>query len=147
MSPRTLFRTVSVVEAITWTGLLVGMYLKYVPETTDAGVRVFGPLHGAAFLAYVVVTVLVAVDQAWSKRRALVALLASVPPLATLVFDWWLERRRGLNHRWRLRAVTSASGVERPVHLAVRHPLLGAATGLGVVAGLFGLALLVGPPA
>ncbi|UMG94804.1 DUF3817 domain-containing protein [Nocardioides sp. TF02-7] len=123
------------------------MFLKYATKTTDAGVTVFGPLHGAAFLAYVVVTVLVSVDQAWGWRRTVVGLLAAVPPLATLPFDWWVERRRGLSDRWRLRAVASATGVERPVHLAVRHPLLGMATGLGVVAGLFGLALLAGPPA
>jgi integral membrane protein len=146
MSPRTLFRTVAVVEAFTWTGLLVGMYLKYVPETTEVGVKVFGPLHGAAFLAYLVVTVLVAVDQAWGKGRTALGLLAAVPPLTTLLFDWWVERKRGLNVRWRLRVATPATRVERPVSLLVRHPFLGALSGLGVVLGLFGLAMTAGPP-
>jgi hypothetical protein len=53
-----LFVIVALVEALTWTGLLVGMYLKYVSGTTDLGVWLFGRLHGLAFLAYVVVTVL-----------------------------------------------------------------------------------------
>lgn len=146
MSPKTLFRTAAVVEAITWTGLLVGMYFKYVPESGDAGVRIFGPLHGAAFLAYLVATTLVAVDQAWSKGRTIVGYLASVPPLMTLPFEWWVERRRGLNYRWRLRVATPATAVERPVHFVVNHPFLGILNGVGVVAVLFVVALLVGPP-
>jgi integral membrane protein len=146
MSPRTLFRTVAVVEAFTWTGLLVGMYLKYVPETTEVGVKVFGPLHGAAFLAYLVVTLVVAVDQVWSRGRTTVGLLAAVPPLTTLLFDWWVERKHGLNVRWRLRVATPATRVERPVSLVVRHPFLGVLSGLGVVLGLFGLAMAAGPP-
>ncbi|MER7036140.1 hypothetical protein, partial [Streptomyces albidoflavus] len=30
--------------------MLIGMYFKYVPETTELGVRIFGALHGAAFI-------------------------------------------------------------------------------------------------
>lgn len=146
VSPKALFRTVAVVEAITWTGLLVGMYFKYVPESGDAGVRLFGPLHGAAFLGYVVATCLVAVDQAWGRGRTTVALLASVPPLMTLPFEWWVERRRGLNVRWRLGAATPATTVERPVHFVVNHPVRGILVGVVVVAVLFVVALLVGPP-
>ena len=52
MSPTRLFRTVAVAEAVTWTGLLVGMFLKYVTETTELGVRVFGMLHGVVFVAF-----------------------------------------------------------------------------------------------
>ena len=45
-----LFATMALVEAATWTGLLLGMVLKYVTETTDLGVWLFGRLHGLAFL-------------------------------------------------------------------------------------------------
>ncbi len=56
MTPALLFRRVAVAEAITWALLLTGMFLKYVTETTELGVRVFGMLHGVVFVAYGVVT-------------------------------------------------------------------------------------------
>ncbi|WP_298455385.1 DUF3817 domain-containing protein [uncultured Cellulomonas sp.] len=92
---RRAFVTVAVVEAITWAGLLVGMYLKHVTGTTEAGVWLFGRLHGAAFVLYVVTTVLAARVLRWSPLVTLVALAASVPPLATLLFEV-AARRRGL---------------------------------------------------
>jgi integral membrane protein len=68
------------------------MFLKYVTETTDAGVWLFGRLHGAAFVAYVVVALVAAVKLRWGWFRALVALAAAVPPLTTLLAEWWLRR-------------------------------------------------------
>ena len=44
------FAVVAMIEAVTWTGLLLGMFLKYVTETTDLGVWLFGRLHGLAHL-------------------------------------------------------------------------------------------------
>jgi integral membrane protein len=85
----TAFRVVAVAEAISWIGLLAGMYLKYVPRTTAAGVHLFGPIHGAVFVAFVVVTLLAARVLRWPVRTTLLALACSVPPLATL----WFERR------------------------------------------------------
>jgi integral membrane protein len=81
------------VEAVTWLGLLVGMYLKYVSETTDAGVMIFGRLHGAAFIAYVIVTFVAAGRLPWSWKVTTLALAASIPPLTTLVFEVGAERR------------------------------------------------------
>ncbi|MGB0102027.1 MAG: DUF3817 domain-containing protein, partial [Nocardioides sp.] len=46
MSPLHLFRRVAIAEAITWALLLTGMFLKYVTETTELGVQVFGMVHG-----------------------------------------------------------------------------------------------------
>ncbi|MEV5983122.1 MMPL family transporter [Streptomyces sp. NPDC052114] len=87
------FTWVAVVEACTWAGLLIGMYVKYVPRTTELGVRIFGALHGAAFIAYVLLTVLVAVRLKWRLgRTTLYALLASVLPFMTMAFDVWARR-------------------------------------------------------
>ncbi len=87
-----LFSVVAVIEAFTWAGLLAGMFLKYVTETTDAGVWLFGRLHGAAFLAYVAVVLVAAVRLRWGAIRTLVALAAGVPPLTTLLVERWLRR-------------------------------------------------------
>lgn len=92
---RRAFTTVAVVEAVTWTGLLVGMVLKYVTEITEAGVWLFGRLHGGAFLVYCVTTLVAARVLRWSWVVTLLALAASVPPLTTLLFEV-VARRRGL---------------------------------------------------
>ncbi|GAA3235827.1 hypothetical protein GCM10017691_33520 [Pseudonocardia petroleophila] len=84
-----LFRVVSVAEACSWVGLLVGMLFKYVVVFDDIGVTVFGPIHGALFVAYVAVTLLTARVFRWDLRTLVLALAASIPPLATL----WFERR------------------------------------------------------
>ncbi|WP_017568715.1 DUF3817 domain-containing protein [Nocardiopsis halotolerans] len=95
ISPRvtaTVFRVVAVIEALTWIGLLGGMYVKYLGSGSEAGVHLFGPLHGGAFMAYVAVTLVTAFHLRWRPWPTLVALAASVPPLGTLAADWWLHR-------------------------------------------------------
>jgi integral membrane protein len=95
MNPSTavqLFRAVAVAEAITWVGLLAGMFVKYVPETSEIGVQVFGPIHGAVFVLYVAITLFTARRLGWSVPTTLLALAASVPPLATVVFERWARR-------------------------------------------------------
>jgi integral membrane protein len=80
------------VEASTWAGLLVGMILKRVLDVTEVGVQVFGPLHGAAFIAYVVSAVLAWRALGWSAATGSLALLASLPPFGTVVFHRWAQR-------------------------------------------------------
>jgi integral membrane protein len=92
VTPRTVataFRVVAVAEAFSWVGLLIGMFIKYVPETTELGVKIFGPIHGGIFVAYVVIALLAARVLRWSAGTTLLALVASIPPLATI----WFERR------------------------------------------------------
>ncbi|MBJ6977826.1 MULTISPECIES: DUF3817 domain-containing protein [unclassified Luteimonas] len=98
-----LFSIVALIEAFTWAGLLIGMYLKYVSGTTELGVWLFGRLHGGAFLLYVVVTFVAGARLRWPMWALLVAVLAAIPPLVTLPLEAWF-RRRGLL------SATSASG-------------------------------------
>ncbi|MFI9630723.1 MMPL family transporter [Streptomyces sp. NPDC052042] len=87
------FTWIAAIEACTWAGLLVGMYLKYIPETTELGVRIFGTLHGAAFIGYVLLTVLVAIRLKWRlSRTTFFALLAALPPFMTVAFEVWARR-------------------------------------------------------
>jgi integral membrane protein len=145
-NPQSLFRRVAIAEAVTWALLLTGMFLKYVTETTELGVRIFGMVHGVVFIAYCLTTVLVAVDQRWSKGRALLGLAAAVPPFATVLFDWYAEKRGAIATSWRLRSEAAGGPLERLVSWVLRNPLRGALAGLVAVAALTGLALLVGPP-
>lgn len=83
------FRAVAIAEAISWAGLLVGMVFKYLVVGDDIGVTVFGPIHGGLFLLYLAVTVLARRPLRWDVGTTVVALLASIPPMATLVFERW----------------------------------------------------------
>ena len=87
-----LFIVVATVEALSWLGLLVGMYVKYFTAAGDLGVKVFGPVHGGVFVAYVLLTLLVSRTLRWSVWTTLLALACSVPPFATLLFEWWAVR-------------------------------------------------------
>ncbi|MDN5919357.1 MAG: DUF3817 domain-containing protein [Pseudonocardia sp.] len=84
-----IFRGVAIAEACSWTGLLIGMVFKYLVVFDDIGVTIFGPIHGALFVAYVIVTLLTARTFRWDLRTTIVGLLASIPPLTTI----WFERR------------------------------------------------------
>lgn len=86
------FRVVALAEAATWIGLLVAMAVKYLGSGDDAGVRVVGPIHGVVVLVYVAVTTVAAARLRWGGRTLALALLASVPPLATLLVEAWAER-------------------------------------------------------
>jgi len=86
------FRLAAVAEACSWAGLLVGMFFKYVVVADDIGVKIFGPVHGALFVAYVVVSLIVSRPLRWDVRTLVLALVASIPPLCTLRFERWAER-------------------------------------------------------
>ena len=147
MSPRRLFRIVAIAEAITWALLLSGMFLKYVTETTELGVRIGGMLHGVVFIAYVLTTILVGIDAKWRPGRLLLGLAAAIPPFFTVWFDVAMERRGELGETWRLASEEPRGPVEKVAAWLVRRPLQGAAVGLVAVAALTGVALVVGPPA
>lgn len=90
------FRLVAILEAFSWAGLLLGMLLKYVLTAQEALgtelVTVFGTAHGALVMVYVALALAVALRQRWGWRTTGLALAATVPPFATVVFDLWAER-------------------------------------------------------
>ncbi len=94
-----LYAVAAFVEAATWAGLLVGMYVKYVPKTTEVGVQVFGMLHGIAFISYVVVTVVAAIALRWRWDAIVLALFAAIPPLVTIPVEMWMRRSGRLARR------------------------------------------------
>lgn len=147
MTPVRLYRLVARAEAVTWALLLLGMFLKYVTETTELGVRVFGMLHGVVFIAYGLVTVLMWIDQRWSLGRLVLGLAAAIPPFLTIPFESYAERRGLLDEQWRLRTDAPAGVLERLAAWLVRRPGQGLAVGAVAVVALTGVALLVGPPA
>ena len=147
MSPDRLFRRLAVTEAITWALLLTGMFLKYVTETTELGVRVFGMVHGIAFVAYCVTTVVVAVDQRWSVPAGAGRPRVRRPAVRDRALRPLRRVARLAGVVWRLGEQAPEGRVDAVVAWLVRNPLRGVLAGLVAVAALTGLALVAGPPA
>ena len=81
------FRLVAMAEAVSWVGLLVGMYFKYLgTPRTEVGVKVFGMVHGLVFIAFVVAGLFVGIALRWTLGTWLLALLASIVPLCSVIF-------------------------------------------------------------
>jgi integral membrane protein len=88
------FRIVALAEAFSWVGLLIGMYFKYLGSPrTEIGVKVFGPVHGALFVAFLAAMVLAGIAFGWNLLTWLMALLGSFVPLGTVMFVIWADRR------------------------------------------------------
>lgn len=87
------FRLIAFAEAVSWAGLLIGMYFKYLGSPqTEIGVKVFGPIHGGVFMAFVVAALVVGITVKWRLGTWLLALLASIVPLGSVIFLIWADR-------------------------------------------------------
>lgn len=148
-SPRALYRTVAIAEAVTWTLLIGGMIVKYGLRAGELGVQVGGFLHGLVFLAYGMTAVLVGLNQRWSVRLIGLGLLTAVVPYATIPFDRRLERTGRLDGPWRTTA-TEDPRDHTPLGAALRwvlnHPVLLAVGLVLALAAIFATLLALGPP-
>jgi integral membrane protein len=88
-----IFRILAVAEAFSWAALLVGMFLKWVLRTTELGVELAGPVHGAFFIGYGLSALALWRLQRWPFRVALFAGLSAVLPFTTIWFERWAGGR------------------------------------------------------
>jgi integral membrane protein len=87
------FRLVAFLEAASWIGLLVGMFFKYVGSPqTEIGVKIFGPIHGGVFIAFLVAALFAGLAYKWSAVTWLLALLGSIVPLGSVIFLIWADK-------------------------------------------------------
>lgn len=93
------FHLLAVAEAFSWAALLVGMFLKWVLRTTELGVELAGPVHGAIFIGYGLAALALWRLQRWPFRVALFAGLSAVLPFATIWFERWAVRNAHLPAR------------------------------------------------
>src|SRR3954462_4244039 len=97
-TPSGRFRAVAVAEAISWAGLLIGMFFKYAMGNA-IGVHIFGSVHGVVFIAYVVLSLLARRALSWNNRPTVWARVAITPPFGSVVFERWATRTGRLAHR------------------------------------------------
>ncbi|TQJ61569.1 integral membrane protein [Arthrobacter sp. SLBN-83] len=87
------FRILAVAEACSWAALLTGMYFKWIAGTTELGVQIAGPVHGALFIGYGVAALTLWRVQRWPFLAAVLAGASAVFPFATILFERWAGRR------------------------------------------------------
>ncbi|MFI7004338.1 DUF3817 domain-containing protein [Nocardia sp. NPDC050175] len=86
------FRFIAVLEAISWVFLIVGMVFKRLPEPVLWPVKVFGMTHGIIFVLFVIAAIMAARELGWNALTTVLALLSSIPPFFTVVFEIWAVR-------------------------------------------------------
>jgi integral membrane protein len=89
ISLRTM-RYVALAEATTFLALLVATYIKYSADA-PTGVQILGPIHGALFVAYVLIALNLRPRAGWSTRVTLGVLLGAVVPFGGYAVDRWLS--------------------------------------------------------
>jgi len=151
VTPKRVYRTVAIAEAITWTLLIGGLVTRAVVggETGELAVRVGGSIHGFVFLAYGATAVLTAINQRWSLGVGAAAIVSAVLPYATIPFDLWAQCSGGLEGDWRREATDDprdARWFDRLVRFMLRHPHLLVTLLLLAVMVIFTALLLIGPP-
>ncbi len=108
-TPAKRFRLVAIWEAITWLALLVAMVFKWGFGHEEA-VKIPGMIHGiTGFVLFVVVALITARALKWNAKVTLLALISSVPPFGTIVFERWAVRY-GLLAELSLNAPAAAEG-------------------------------------
>jgi len=89
--PRT-FRIVALAEATSFLALLVAAYLKR-QDHGELAVQILGPVHGALFIAYVLLAILIRPEMRWSMRATAGVLMGAVLPAGGYVVEWWIQTR------------------------------------------------------
>jgi integral membrane protein len=79
-------RTAGYLEALSWLVLLGAMWMKYGNGVAGA-TRYPGLVHGALFMAYACLALVLSAEERWERGKLLAAIGLSVIPFGTLVFD------------------------------------------------------------
>jgi integral membrane protein len=147
-TPLNLFRVLAVAEVVSWTLLITGLILRATADMAIA-VTVGGGVHGFVFLAYGATAVLVAKNQRWSVWPAVVAIASAIIPYATVPTEIWLHRTGRLAGPWRLQPTSDPRDQawhDRLFRALLRRPWLLAVLTAAVVAVIFTVLLIAGPP-
>ncbi|MCW2165663.1 integral membrane protein [Microbacterium hydrothermale] len=147
-TPLTLFRTLAIAEAISWTLLIAGLILRATADLSVA-VSIGGGIHGFVFLAYGATAVLVALNQRWGVGPAVVAIVSAVIPYATVPTEIWLHRTGRLRGAWRLDESEDPRDrrpLDRLLRFFLRRPAMLGVILVAVVAVVFAVLLILGPP-
>jgi integral membrane protein len=86
-------RYIALTEATSFILLLIASVIKRTGGS-ELGVEILGPIHGALFVAYVVIALNLRPKVGWSGKTTFWVLVGAVIPFGGYVVDWWLLRER-----------------------------------------------------
>lgn len=86
------FRFIAWLEGISWVFLIVGSVLKRLDDPITWPVKVFGMTHGIIFILFVITAIVAARELSWKPLTTVLALLSSIPPFFTVLFELWAVR-------------------------------------------------------
>lgn len=147
-TPHSVHRVAAYLEMFTWGLLIFSMILKY-SGTTEALTPIAGGIHGFGFLCFLLMTALVWINNRWSLGVGILGLVVTVIPFAALPFAVWVSQRGLVAGPWRFSNDDDAEphGVfDTILAQAIRHPVRTALIALLVVAVVFSVLLMLGPP-
>jgi integral membrane protein len=110
-----VFRVLALAEALSWAALLAGMYFKWIAKTTELGVEIAGPIHGALFIGYGLTALVLWRQQRWPFLVALFAGFSAVLPFTTVLFERWAVNRGYLSAAGTTPAERQAVADERSI--------------------------------
>jgi integral membrane protein len=110
-----VFRVLALAEALSWAALLAGMYFKWIAKTTELGVEIAGPIHGALFIGYGLTALVLWRQQRWPFLVALFAGFSAVLPFTTVLFERWAVNRGYLSAAGTTPAKRQAVADERSI--------------------------------
>lgn len=149
MTPRLLFRSVAIAEAITWALLIAGMFLKYVLEVGELGVQIGGFLHGLVFIAFGLTAGFVGVNQHWGPRLTAIAMVTAIVPFVTIPLDRGLEKNGLLDGDWRRTRTNDPrdhTRVSTLLRWALARPALLVTIMAAALVSIMAALLAIGPP-
>ena len=108
-----LFRMAAISEAMGWTVLITGLLIRrYGLPGHNFSVPITGQIHGILFIIYFGILIATYSSLRWPRHRFIVAAIAGVVPLGTLVLEQWASRVRKNEHRKALLCAAMISAIE-----------------------------------
>ena len=148
-SPKSIYKFFATGEAITWGLLISALISRALGDLVPHAVTVAGSIHGAMFLSYCVVAVLVGLNQRWAIGRIAGAVALAIVPFATVPFDRRLGKQNALEGSWRTETSDDPRDqgfIDRLFRWFVARPVVLVLVIAIALPAIFAFLLFLGPP-
>jgi integral membrane protein len=148
-SPKSIYKFFATGEAITWGLLISALITRALGDLVPHAVTVAGSIHGAMFLSYCVVAVLVGLNQRWAIGRIAGAVALAVVPFATVPFDRRLGKQNALEGSWRTETSDDPRDqgfIDRLFRWFIARPVVLVLVIAIALPAIFAFLLFLGPP-
>lgn len=148
-NPKAVYKFFATGEAITWGLLISALISRALGDLIPHSVTIAGSIHGAMFLSYCVVAVLVGLNQRWAFGKIAGAVGLAIVPFATIPFDRRLLKQRALEGMWRTQATDDPRDkgvIDRLFRWFIARPVVLVLLIVLVLPAIFAFLLFLGPP-